>query len=71
MAGADAVVLAADWPPYELGRWVNAACVSTGTPFITGGQVPPLLRIGPTYVPGSGAVLRLPRGRAASRVAGL
>ncbi len=55
VAGADAVVLAADWPPYELGRWVNAACVSTRTPFITGGQVPPLLRIGPTYVPGSGA----------------
>jgi bacteriocin biosynthesis cyclodehydratase domain-containing protein len=53
--GADLAVLAADWPPYELGRWLNAACVDAGVPFVTAGQQPPLLRIGPTYVPGAGA----------------
>jgi bacteriocin biosynthesis cyclodehydratase domain-containing protein len=58
IAGADAVVLAADWPPYELARWVNAACVETGTPFITAGQVPPLLKVGPTYIPGRGPCFR-------------
>jgi bacteriocin biosynthesis cyclodehydratase domain-containing protein len=51
-AGADALVLAADTPPYVLARWINAACVEHGVPFITGGQLPPLLRIGPLYVPG-------------------
>ena len=45
---ADALVLAADWPPYELARWVNRACLAAGVPFITAGQVPPLLRVGPT-----------------------
>jgi len=49
---ADAVVLTADDPPYELARWFNAACVGAGTPFITAGQVPPLVRVGPLYVPG-------------------
>ena len=50
--GADALVQTADWPPYELNRWVNAACLARGVPFISAGQVPPLLRIGPFYVPG-------------------
>jgi bacteriocin biosynthesis cyclodehydratase domain-containing protein len=53
--GADLVILAADWPPYELGRWVNRACVAAGVPFVTAGQQPPRLRVGPTYVPGAGA----------------
>lgn len=51
---ADALVLAADWPAYELGRWVNHACVDAGVPFVTAGQHPPLLKVGPTYVPGRG-----------------
>jgi bacteriocin biosynthesis cyclodehydratase domain-containing protein len=55
VGGADAIVLAADWPPYELGRWVNAACAAAGVPFITAGQIPPLLRVGPTYAPGRAA----------------
>jgi bacteriocin biosynthesis cyclodehydratase domain-containing protein len=54
-AGVDAVVLAADEPPYEIGRWVNAACLESRTPFIVAGQVPPVLKIGPLYVPGEGA----------------
>jgi bacteriocin biosynthesis cyclodehydratase domain-containing protein len=48
VADVDVVVLTADEPPYELGRWVNA----TGVPFITAGQLPPLVRVGPLYVPG-------------------
>lgn len=53
--GAAVVVLLADWPPYELARWVNAACVPRGIPFITGGQLPPLVKVGPLYVPGHSA----------------
>jgi bacteriocin biosynthesis cyclodehydratase domain-containing protein len=52
VAGADFVVLVADLPPYEIGRWVNAACVDAGVPFITAGQAPPIVKIGPLYVPG-------------------
>jgi bacteriocin biosynthesis cyclodehydratase domain-containing protein len=47
----------ADWPPYDLARWVNEACLARRVPFITAGQQPPLLKIGPTYIPGSGACL--------------
>jgi bacteriocin biosynthesis cyclodehydratase domain-containing protein len=52
VAGADALLLAADDPPYTLARWVNTACLEQRVPFIGGGQLPPLLRIGPLYVPG-------------------
>jgi molybdopterin-synthase adenylyltransferase len=51
---ADALVLAADAPPYEIGRWVNAACLEARLPFIVAGQLPPLLKVGPTYIPGDG-----------------
>jgi molybdopterin-synthase adenylyltransferase len=57
VTGADAVVLVADWPPYDLARWVNEACVSQRVPFVTAGQQPPLVKIGPTYIPGRGACL--------------
>jgi bacteriocin biosynthesis cyclodehydratase domain-containing protein len=50
LRGVQAVVLAADWPPYELARWVNAACLRAGVPFIAAGQQPPLAKIGPTYL---------------------
>jgi len=52
VAGADAVVLTADAPPYHLARWVNAACLSARVPFIVAGQLPPLLKVGPMYWPG-------------------
>jgi bacteriocin biosynthesis cyclodehydratase domain-containing protein len=55
VAGANALLLTADWPPYELARWVNEACVVHGVPFLTAGQQPPLLKVGPTYIPGRGA----------------
>jgi molybdopterin-synthase adenylyltransferase len=57
VAGANALVLVADWPPYDLARWVNQACLTRGVPFVTAGQQPPLLKIGPTYIPGGGACL--------------
>jgi bacteriocin biosynthesis cyclodehydratase domain-containing protein len=53
--GADALVHAADWPPYDILRWADEACRSAGVPYITAGQVPPVLKIGPTYVPGRSA----------------
>jgi molybdopterin/thiamine biosynthesis adenylyltransferase len=49
---ADVVVLLADWPPYELERWVNEACFATSTPYISCGQGTPIVKIGPMYVPG-------------------
>jgi bacteriocin biosynthesis cyclodehydratase domain-containing protein len=55
VAGSDALILTADWPPYELARWVNEACVAHGVAFLTAGQQPPLLKVGPTYIPGRGA----------------
>jgi bacteriocin biosynthesis cyclodehydratase domain-containing protein len=50
--GASALVQAADHPPYELARWVDAACIEAGVPWIAAGQVPPLVKIGPLYLPG-------------------
>jgi bacteriocin biosynthesis cyclodehydratase domain-containing protein len=55
IAGCDALVVVADWPPYELTRWANSVCVTRRMPFLAAGQQPPLLKIGPTYVPGRSA----------------
>jgi bacteriocin biosynthesis cyclodehydratase domain-containing protein len=55
LAGCDVLVVAGDSPPYELTRWVNSVCVARRIAFLTAGQQPPLLKIGPTYVPGRGA----------------
>jgi bacteriocin biosynthesis cyclodehydratase domain-containing protein len=52
LTGADALVHAADTPPYELERWVNAACLAASVPWITSAQSPPILKIGPLYIPG-------------------
>jgi bacteriocin biosynthesis cyclodehydratase domain-containing protein len=57
LPGVDAVVLAADAPAYVIGRWVNEACISRRTPFLTAGQLPPVLKLGPTYMPGTGPCL--------------
>jgi bacteriocin biosynthesis cyclodehydratase domain-containing protein len=50
--GADAVVAAADWPPHLIDRWVSEACFALGTPYIAMSQQPPVVRVGPLYVPG-------------------
>jgi bacteriocin biosynthesis cyclodehydratase domain-containing protein len=55
IAGADAVVLAADTPAFEIGRWVNAACLERSVPFVVAGQIPPLIKVGPTYGASGGA----------------
>ena len=52
VSGATALVLAADWPPYALGRWVDEACRAARVPYVMAAQVPPVLKVGPTYVPG-------------------
>jgi bacteriocin biosynthesis cyclodehydratase domain-containing protein len=52
VAGADAVVAAADWPPHEIDRWVSEACLAEGIAYVAMSQQPPLLRVGPLYVPG-------------------
>jgi len=53
----DMLIATADWPPYDLPRWINEACLATGTPYITAGQFLPLSRVGPTVIPGRSACL--------------
>jgi bacteriocin biosynthesis cyclodehydratase domain-containing protein len=55
LPGSDVLLLTADWPPYELARWVNEASLAGGFPFIMAGQQPPRVTVGPTYIPGEGA----------------
>lgn len=52
IAGADLVVDAADWPPHELEHWCNEACFQAGIPYIAMSHFPPVVRVGPLYVPG-------------------
>lgn len=52
VAGATFVVDAADTPVHDIERWVNAACFAQDVPYAMMSQFPPLVRIGPTYVPG-------------------
>ena len=53
----DLVIATADWPPHDLPRWVNRACVRAGIPWLGAGQFPPKLRVGPLVVPGLSACL--------------
>ncbi len=52
VAGCDLVVDSIDDPPYLANRWVSDGCFAAGVPFLTLGQQPPLIRVGPLYVPG-------------------
>lgn len=54
---ADLLIATADWPPHDLPRWVNAACIAAGVPFITAGQFFPAIRVGPMTIPGETACL--------------
>jgi bacteriocin biosynthesis cyclodehydratase domain-containing protein len=56
-ASADLIVDTADWPPYDIGRWINRAALELGVPWIAAAQFPPYVRIGPLYVPGETACL--------------
>jgi molybdopterin-synthase adenylyltransferase len=51
--GADFLVETADWPPFRLSRWLDAACWPRGVPRIVAAQFPPRVRVGPTYIPGA------------------
>jgi molybdopterin/thiamine biosynthesis adenylyltransferase len=55
VAGASFVVETADWPMYEMPRWVDRACRRHGIPHISAAQHPPLVRVGPLRVPGRSA----------------
>jgi molybdopterin-synthase adenylyltransferase len=50
--GADFVIDTLDWPPRLVTRWVAEACFGEGIPYIALSQHPPLIRVGPLYVPG-------------------
>jgi bacteriocin biosynthesis cyclodehydratase domain-containing protein len=52
ISGADFVVAAVDWPATEIASWVNDACFAAGIPYTSMSQHPPMVRIGPTYLPG-------------------
>ena len=58
LEGADLLVETADWPPYDISRWVDDACRRAGVAHISAGQMPPLVRVGPLYVPGRTACHR-------------
>lgn len=64
VADADVLVGTADWPPYELPRWINSACLETGVPYLTAGQQPPHIRVGPTVIPGETSCLECQEGGA-------
>jgi bacteriocin biosynthesis cyclodehydratase domain-containing protein len=49
--GATFVVGSADWPPFVIEGWCNAACFAAGIPYIAMNQLPPFVRVGPLYVP--------------------
>ncbi len=55
LEGADLLIATADWPPYELQRWVNRACLDAAVPYISAGQFLPLVRVGPMVLPGRSA----------------
>lgn len=55
LGDCDVLLLCADWPPYELARWVNQASLAMALPFVMAGQQPPLVKLGPTFTPGGGA----------------
>jgi len=57
IGGADLLVGTADWAPHLLPRWINEASLETGVPYITAGQFPPLIRIGPMVLPGRSSCL--------------
>jgi bacteriocin biosynthesis cyclodehydratase domain-containing protein len=57
LEGADLLIATADWPPHQLPRWINQACLRAEVPYITAGQFPPLVRVGPMVLPGRSACL--------------
>jgi bacteriocin biosynthesis cyclodehydratase domain-containing protein len=50
--GSDVIAELADWPVDRISRWVARAAVALGVPSIQASQDPPILRVGPTFIPG-------------------
>ena len=53
VAGHDVVIDLADMPVGELQRWIDRACFAARIPYIASSQAPPVVRIGPLYLPGT------------------
>jgi bacteriocin biosynthesis cyclodehydratase domain-containing protein len=51
-AGSDVVVELADWPVGELTRWSAGVAHRLGIPHVQASQDPPMVRLGPTFIPG-------------------
>jgi bacteriocin biosynthesis cyclodehydratase domain-containing protein len=49
---SQALLELADWPVGELSRWTASAARRLGIPHLQASQDPPLLRVGPTFLPG-------------------
>jgi molybdopterin-synthase adenylyltransferase len=49
---SQAIVELADWPVGKLSTWVAGAAGRLGVPHLQASQDPPLVRVGPTFVPG-------------------
>jgi bacteriocin biosynthesis cyclodehydratase domain-containing protein len=50
--GSDVIVELADWPVGKLSGWIAAAANRLGIPHLQASQDPPVIRIGPTFIPG-------------------
>jgi bacteriocin biosynthesis cyclodehydratase domain-containing protein len=50
---ADFVIDAVDYPPHQIEHWVNEACFAQQTPYVMMSQFPPMVRLGPTFIPGT------------------
>lgn len=51
-AGSHALLELADWPVGKLSTWAAAASRRLGVPHLQASQDPPLVRVGPTFLPG-------------------
>jgi bacteriocin biosynthesis cyclodehydratase domain-containing protein len=51
IAGADLVLGLVDSPVGRIEGWINKACRRQGVSFLSAGQFPPLVRVGPLYLP--------------------
>jgi bacteriocin biosynthesis cyclodehydratase domain-containing protein len=51
--GSDMIAELADWPVDRISRWVAGAAHRLGVPYIQSSQDPPIVRVGPTFVPGT------------------
>jgi bacteriocin biosynthesis cyclodehydratase domain-containing protein len=49
----DFLIGAIDWPAGQTANWIGEACFAEGIAYMTMGVFPPVVRVGPTYVPGT------------------